>query len=212
MYHGGRLVGYLTPALLAEAAEHLRQMLAMGTMPVQASEAVTLPADSSEGCDPPEALGTDTLAEAEVVVNGEPTESHAPVSYAAMLAEPDGRSLPLEPPVASDAAAPVDVVWPAGPHGLSEAAVAALVAQIVVEPRLTSGRPGQIGLSASRLKTLGVPIAQARALLAWFDLAGVLAPPADPERPWDAPRPLLTDDLQTIAALLRTTPVPGAYA
>lgn len=106
-------------------------------------------------------------------------------------------------------------LWPAGPGDMHAAALARLVPQLLHEPTLRSERKGQAGLTKGRLVGLRVPGLTepvARALMVWFDAAGVLAPPQDSQGPWRAPRPFVTDDLDQIAARLRATPLPTADA
>lgn len=100
-------------------------------------------------------------------------------------------------------------LWPAGPGTLAPAALGTLVAQLVTEPSFQSERKGQSGLSKGRLvKHAGLSENAARALMVWFDRAGVLAPPEDGQSPWRAPRPFVLTDLEQIAAKLRDYPQP----
>ena len=106
----------------------------------------------------------------------------------------------------------VDNGWPFGPAPLGRAALAELLARVVAAPALTSGLPNERGLTKNRLaEQIQLPATQAKALaetlLAWFDLAGVLVEPTQPER-LRHPRALRTTDLAEIAALLHTTPCP----
>jgi hypothetical protein len=80
---------------------------------------------------------------------------------------------------------------------------------LVTSAEFTEGRPGRVGLAASRLsRVLGLRQHEARMLLAWLDSAGLVAPPADPARPWIMPRPLLACDIDLIAARLQSQPPP----
>lgn len=101
--------------------------------------------------------------------------------------------------------------WPAGPDPLAPAALGTLVAQLIAEPSFQSTRKGQAGLSKGRLAGLKYPGLSenvARALMVWFDRAGVLAPPEEGQGLWRAPRPFALTDLEQIAAKLRDTPLP----
>jgi hypothetical protein len=91
---------------------------------------------------------------------------------------------------------------------LTLAQTRALLEQIVANPRLTTGRQqSQIGLTAGRLnRELHIPRADAAALIAWFDRAGVVAEPFCPEQRWSAPRQLTSFDIDQLAARLHATP------
>lgn len=100
--------------------------------------------------------------------------------------------------------------WPGGPNALSPERLGTLVAQLLTEPSFQSERKGQSGLSKGRLvKHAGLSESTARALMVWFDRAGVLAPPEDGQSLWRAPRPFALSDLELIAAKLRGTPLPS---
>jgi hypothetical protein len=101
--------------------------------------------------------------------------------------------------------------WPTGPGTLAPAALGTLVAQLIAEPSFQSTRKGQSGLSKGRLaglKYAGLSENVARALMVWFDRAGVLASPEDGQGPWRAPRPFALTDPEQIAAKLRDTSLP----
>lgn len=86
-----------------------------------------------------------------------------------------------------------------------------LIEQLIAEPSFQSTRKGQSGLSKGRLAGLraaGLSENVARALMVWFDRAGVLAQPEDGQSPWRAPRPFPLTDLNAIAVKLRDTPLP----
>lgn len=100
--------------------------------------------------------------------------------------------------------------WPGGPNTLSPERLGTLVAQLLAEPSLQSERKGQSGLSKGRLvKHVGLSESTSRALMVWFDRAGVLAPAEDGQGPWRAPRPFAVSELDTIAEKLRDTPLPS---
>jgi len=85
--------------------------------------------------------------------------------------------------------------------------------QLLTEPSFQSERRGQSGLSKGRLtglKPLGLSEADARALMVWFDRAGILAQPEVGQSPWRAPRPFAVSDREAIAAQLQMTPLPSA--
>jgi len=105
--------------------------------------------------------------------------------------------------------------WPSGPHPLGPAALRDLVARVVVSPLITEGAANERGLTKNRLAELlrDLPKAQARdaaaVLMAWFDLAGLLAPPDRPGR-LRHPRALAITQLEEIAQRLAATPIPDA--
>ena len=103
--------------------------------------------------------------------------------------------------------------WPAGPPPLGRAALAELMARIVSTPMIIAGQANEVGVTKNRLVDLlkGTDKAQAKelteTLLAWFDLAGLLAEPSKPGR-LRHPRPLTTTSLIEIAERLNATPCP----
>ena len=103
--------------------------------------------------------------------------------------------------------------FPVGPAPLGRAAMAELLARIVSAPAITVGQANEVGVTKNRLVDLlkGTQKAQARELaewlLAWFDLAGLLAEPEKPGR-LRHPRALTTTNLVEIAALLNATACP----
>lgn len=103
--------------------------------------------------------------------------------------------------------------WPAGPPPLGRAALAELMARIVSTPMIIAGQANEVGVTKNRLVDLlkGADRAQAKelteTLLAWFDLAGLLAEPSKPGR-LRHPRPLTTTSLIEIAERLNATPCP----
>lgn len=100
------------------------------------------------------------------------------------------------------------LAWVDGP-GLAADEVAHLMTLLVQTPRFTTGP--QHGVSVQGLKThVGLDRPHAKALLTWLDQAGILAAPRFPAAPWQAPRPLVTNDLAEIAAKLAATPLPTA--
>jgi hypothetical protein len=101
--------------------------------------------------------------------------------------------------------------WPAGPGSLTAAVLAELVPQLIAEPSFHSARAGQSGITKGRLVSLKHPAlteTTARSLMVWLDWAGVLAPPEGGQGAWRAPRRFATEDLATIAAQLKATPLP----
>jgi hypothetical protein len=113
--------------------------------------------------------------------------------------------LPQEDPALPDA------TWPAGPAGLSAATLKTLIPQLLHEPTLISTRRGQSGITKGRLVGLrhqNITDATARALMIWFDQAGILAPPDANQSPWRAPRPFAITDADQITERLRATPHP----
>lgn len=122
-----------------------------------------------------------------------------------LLAQPHQPAEEAPKPSQDDTPSP----WPAGPGTLAPTTLGTLVAQLIAEPSFQSERKGQSGLSKGRLvKHAGLSENGARALMVWFDRAGVLAPPEDGQSPWRAPRPFALTDLEQIAAKLRDTPLP----
>ena len=138
---------------------------------------------------------------------------------AAGCADVPPRALPLPeiatlvPPPTTAALAPEpENGWPAGPAPLGRIALAELLARVVSAPAIGAGPANEQGITKNRLaEQIQLPAAQAKALaetlLAWFDLAGLLAEPTQPER-LRHPRALRTTDLAEIAALLHATPCP----
>jgi hypothetical protein len=108
--------------------------------------------------------------------------------------------------------------WPAGPAPIGPAALAELLARVVADPDILSGRgdPNNIGASKKRLASLltaaglGPAKELSETLLLWLDQAGVLAEPAKPGHRLRHPRPLATTDLAEIGTRLRQTPCPDA--
>lgn len=101
--------------------------------------------------------------------------------------------------------------WPVGPAALSPSILATLVPQLLAEPSFRSERAGQSGITKGRLANLKhaqITEPTARALMVWFDRAGVLAPPVGGGGPWRAPRTFAIDDVAQIAERLRATPLP----
>jgi hypothetical protein len=123
------------------------------------------------------------------------------------------------PPVArtdDQAAATDDATWPripgtgkGGKGGMNDLELGAFFARLVspeslyhvVEPK---------GVRYRKLTSiLGDYFSTHAALISlWLDHAGLLEPPTDPERPWNAARLLTTDDLTQLAAQLKATPLP----
>jgi hypothetical protein len=102
--------------------------------------------------------------------------------------------------------------WPTGPGALSPSILAVLVPQLLAEPSFRSERAGQSGITKGRLASLKhaqLTEQTARALMVWFERAGVLAPAAGGGGPWRAPRTFVTDDVAQIAERLRGTPLPS---
>jgi hypothetical protein len=112
----------------------------------------------------------------------------------------------------SSATAIADDHWPTGPGGMPPEVLGQLIPQILAEPAFRSTRRGQSGISKGRLAGLRHPYlgeANARTLMVWLDRADLLASPEDGQSPWRAPRVLVTDDLDVIAAKLHATPLPS---
>jgi hypothetical protein len=103
--------------------------------------------------------------------------------------------------------------FPVGPAPLGRAAMAELMARIASAPAIIAGQANEVGVTKNRLVELlkGAHKAQARelaeTLLAWFDLAGLLAEPSKPGR-LRHPRPLTTTSLIELAERLNATPCP----
>lgn len=109
--------------------------------------------------------------------------------------------------------AELDNGFPIGPAPLGRAAMAELMTMIASTPAIIAGQANEVGVTKNRLVDLlkGTHKAQARELaewlLAWFDLAGLLAEPSKPGR-LRHPRPLTTTSLIEIAERLNATPCP----
>lgn len=104
-----------------------------------------------------------------------------------------------------------DIDWPEGPNGMPAATLADLLPRLLAEPAFESSRAGQSGISKGRLVGLrhsALTDATARALMVWFDRAGILMPPEQGQGPWRAPRRFAIQDLVAIVARLRATPLP----
>ena len=103
--------------------------------------------------------------------------------------------------------------FPIGPAPLGRAAMAELMARIASSPAMIAGQANEVGVTKNRLVDLlkGAHKAQAKELaewlMAWFDLAGLLAEPSKPGR-LRHPRPLTTTSLIEIAERLNATPCP----
>lgn len=126
------------------------------------------------------------------------------------------------PPPAADvspaATAPAPMVepdngFPIGPAPLGRVAMADLMARIVAAPAIVAGQANELGVTKNRIVDLlkGAHKAQAKelaeTLMAWFDLAGLLAEPTRAGR-LRHPRALITTNLIEIAAQLGATPCP----
>jgi hypothetical protein len=103
--------------------------------------------------------------------------------------------------------------FPVGPAPLGRVAMADLMARIVAAPAIVAGQANELGVTKNRIADLlkGAYTAQARdlaeILMAWFDLAGLLAEPTRAGR-LRHPRALITTNLIEIAARLGATPCP----
>lgn len=176
------------------------------TLPQRGAPTLLLPARRPLVCPPTPALNRDPRLDTQPARSRDPgLDTQMTTWLTSLLAHPH---LPVEEaPTPPQEAAPSP--WPTGPGTLAPAALGTLVAQLIAEPSFQSERKGQSGLSKSRLvKHAGLSENVARALMVWFDRAGVLAPPEDGQGPWRAPRPFALTDLEHIAAKLRDTPLP----
>ena len=103
--------------------------------------------------------------------------------------------------------------FPIGPAPLGRVAMADLMARIVAAPAIVAGQANELGVTKNRIVDLlkGAHKAQAKelaeTLMAWFDLAGLLAEPTRAGR-LRHPRALITTNLIEIAAQLGATPCP----
>lgn len=147
----------------------------------------------------------------------EPAPSHVDMLLAGWLRQViDSPTAALHAVRADSSGAPApsivgDIAWPGGPNGMPAATLADLLPRLLVEPAFESSRAGQSGISKGRLASLrhhALNDATARALMVWFDRAGILMPPEQGQGPWRAPRRFATQDLDAIAARLRATPLP----
>jgi hypothetical protein len=93
--------------------------------------------------------------------------------------------------------------WPVGPGRLTARLLEAVIQRVLDDPDVQAR-----GVTKNKLKAAGAG-ADAEALLAWLDAAGVLAASADTGvQRWRAPRPLQQTDLSAIAEQLRATELP----
>jgi hypothetical protein len=103
--------------------------------------------------------------------------------------------------------------FPIGPAPLGRTAMAELMARVASSPAIIAGQANEVGVTKNRLAELlkSAHTSQtkelAETLLAWFDLAGLLAEPSKTGR-LRHPRPLTTTNLAEIAALLTATACP----
>lgn len=133
----------------------------------------------------------------------------------------DAYPIAMPPPAAdisSAATAPAPMVepdngFPVGPAPLGRVAMADLMARMVAAPAIVAGQANELGVTKNRIVDLlkGAHKAQAKELaeilMAWFDLAGLLAEPTKAGR-LRHPRALITTNLIEIAARLGATPCP----
>jgi len=116
-------------------------------------------------------------------------------------------------PIPGHPIAEPDNGFPVGPAPLGRAAMAELMARIASTPAIIAGQANEVGVTKNRLVDLlkGTHKTQAKelaeTLLAWFDLAGLLAEPSKPGR-LRHPRPLTITSLIEIAERLNATPCP----
>ncbi len=107
--------------------------------------------------------------------------------------------------------------WPSGPAPLGRVAMAELMGRMVGTPAIVTGQPNELGVTKNRLVELLKSAHRAQAkelaeiLIAWLDVAGLLAEPTKPGR-LRHPRALLTTNLAEIAAQLTATPCPDKAA
>lgn len=176
------------------------------TFPQRGTPTLLLPARRPLVCPPAPVLGSDSALDMQPTQSRDPgLDTQLTTWLASLLAHPHQPA--EETPTPPQDATPSS--WPAGPGTLASTALGTLVAQLVSEPSFQSERKGQSGLSKGRLvKHAGLSENAARALMVWFDRAGVLAKPEDGQGLWRAPRPFALTDLGQIAAKLRDTPLP----
>lgn len=123
------------------------------------------------------------------------------------LIEPDQTGYTSDDDVSTFSLAPANTDPQELPFSRSQ--LESWVTILVSEPTLHEGRPGRVGLAASRLAwALGVPMRTARVLMVWLDHAGLLLDPANPEQAWSGPRPLNTRDAQQLLQQLLNTSIP----
>ena len=134
--------------------------------------------------------------------------------YAALLAAEQAPTTPAESPVTpacpvSPPGFPGSLLWPAGPLGLTSERMAIIVEQMLATPAILEGRPTRVGLAVSRVaRAAGITVREARALVIWFDQAGLVEPAPNPSQPWLMPRPLVSCDPCVLAARLHACPPP----
>jgi len=128
------------------------------------------------------------------------------------LDQGSARSPADRPPHAQPITEP-DNGFPVGPTPLGRVAMAELMARVASSPTIIAGQANEVGVTKNRLVELLKSAHKSQAkelaetLLAWFDLAGLLAEPTKPVR-LRHPRPLTTTNLAEIAALLNATACP----
>ncbi|HEU5085964.1 MAG TPA: hypothetical protein VFT99_00920 [Roseiflexaceae bacterium] len=134
--------------------------------------------------------------------------------YHALLAAEQPTATRTESAVAPHMPGPLPVSaahlpWPAGPLDLASERVAVIVEQMLATPAIIEGRPTRVGLAVSRVaRATGMTQREARALLVWFDQAGLVEPAPDPSQPWLRPRPLVSCDPLVLSARLHACPPP----
>jgi hypothetical protein len=108
--------------------------------------------------------------------------------------------------------------WPHGP-GQGNGAISPAVLESLISRMLTSESPyfqpdPAPGLTLKRMNVLlgDRHNEHSRAVLLWFDAAGLLDAPADEHQRWAAPRLLLTTDHDEIATRLHAIPLPTTEA
>lgn len=164
--------------------------------PPRSQRAALLLATINAGAaDAPLSLSASTLHDPYPAATSSPAAGTSPIATApAPMVEPDNG-------------------FPVGPAPLGRVAMADLMARIVAAPAIVAGQANELGVTKNRIVDLlkGAHKVQAKELaeilMAWFDLAGLLAEPTRAGR-LRHPRALITTNLIEIAARLGATPCP----
>jgi len=142
----------------------------------------------------------------------EPAADEQPILIGRAIERPPSDRPPETQPIAEP-----NNGWPIGPAPLGRVAMAELMARVASSPTIIAGQANEVGVTKNRLVDLlkGANKAQAKELaewlMAWLELAGLLAEPTRPGR-LRHPRALVTTNLAEIAEKLSATPCPDKAA
>ncbi|RRR69508.1 MAG: hypothetical protein EI684_15460 [Candidatus Viridilinea halotolerans] len=131
----------------------------------------------------------------------------------------DSTSTPEQVELPPSAAAPAPPAWPPlpldGGRTLAPVDVGRAMLLLVTDTEV-AGYEASDGFTPGRLREVlkraglnDANIGRAAPFLSlWLDAAAILAPPTNPNRPWDAPRHYTIRDLDAIQARIHATPPP----